>query len=372
MNTILTTVSGTVKNATNDTVVSVNGENATIDMTSDPWQFTARVELAEGENTITAKAENILCGNVDTDSIQVTLDTVAPFIGFLSPDDRSTVKTPAVSVVVLARDENAGQPSVSIDGGPAEFEPDLEIFLADVSLVEGPNIISAAATDIAGNTATASIQVTLDSISPTVTILFPEDGSTTIHSETEVLVQVDGLNTVIDGVSVNGVDAFRLNPIIYVAFAVPLDEGLNSLTATVSYISLDLQIKTVSTSVIVKYAPKIARMTAFAPFSSDLPNQEIPSTSNVVTRVGIRFNGDDDDKNGNPDWFDRKFVGNEDDLIMVELAVNPDSNAASDVAGYVLTRSDANIRVWSGEKLDGSTVWSGRAKENLKSCLLIT
>jgi hypothetical protein len=65
----------------------------------------------------------------------------------------------------------------------------------------------------------------------------------------------------------------------------------------------------------------------------------------VTPGVGIRINGDDDNGNGLGDWTESNVV-NENDLIEITLAVDP----APAPAGYryVLSRSNAVVRVWAG------------------------
>src|SRR6185295_6936662 len=59
--------------------------------------------------------------------------------------------------------------------------------------------------------------------------------------------------------------------------------------------------------------------------------------------VGIRFNGDDDNGNFLADW-NEASVSNENDLVEVVLAVSPVT--APPGYQYVLSRSNAGIRVW--------------------------
>ena len=49
-------------------------------------------------------------------------------------------------------------------------------FSASVTLVEGPNTLTATATDLAGNAASASVTVTLDTVPPVIKITAPTAG----------------------------------------------------------------------------------------------------------------------------------------------------------------------------------------------------
>jgi cysteine-rich repeat protein len=92
-------------------------------------------------------------------------------------------------------------------------------------------------------------------------------------------------------------------------------------------------------------------VTAFRPQSEFYGNPfqrlAVPAAEKVTPGVGIRLNGDDDNGNFLGDWNEAN-VSNENDLIEVTLTVSP----APAPAGYqyVLSRSNAGIRVWSGSQ----------------------
>lgn len=66
------------------------------------------------------------------------------------------------------------QASVTINGAAAIRSGGN--FSASVTLNEGNNTIAATATDPAGNSASASVTVALDTVPPVITITFPTDG----------------------------------------------------------------------------------------------------------------------------------------------------------------------------------------------------
>ncbi len=95
-----------------------------------------------------------------------------------------------------------------------------------------------------------------------------------------------------------------------------------------------------------RFAPALA-LSAFRPSSSSgAPFQrvEIPESEELLPGAGIRANGDDDNANGQPDR-DESVVAGENDLIEVVLAADPQTPQPG--YEYVLTRTSANIRVWS-------------------------
>jgi hypothetical protein len=86
-------------------------------------------------------------------------------------------------------------------------------------------------------------------------------------------------------------------------------------------------------------------MTAYRPLSANPLNNRlvVPQDQNESPGVGIRINGDDDNNNGIPDMNDSGTVGNENDLVEVELEVTfPVPSGVT----YVLKRNNVNIEVW--------------------------
>ena len=153
------TVAGTVDDP--QAVIVVNGITATKNGTT----FTAQnVILREGNNTVTATAKNA-GGGVGTSSVNVVLDTTAPIVAIDSPTDNVIVTTPQVYVTGLVNDVvpgtvNSAQVSVTVNGVPATVG-NRSFMAEDVVLVPGQNVITAVATDRAGNTSTSKVTVTL-------------------------------------------------------------------------------------------------------------------------------------------------------------------------------------------------------------------
>ncbi len=66
------------------------------------------------------------------------------------------------------------QATVTVNGTSATVTAGA--FSADVTLTEGSNTITASSTDPAGNTASTSVTVTLDTVPPVIQITFPTGG----------------------------------------------------------------------------------------------------------------------------------------------------------------------------------------------------
>jgi len=146
-----------------DATVTVNGVPATLE--SRTW--TATISLHEGNNTITAVAEDA-AGNVGTASFQVTLDTQPPRVTIDSPPEGFITNDSLITVAGMINDivvgtVNGGQAQVKVNGIAAEVAN--RSFLApDVPLSPGPNTITAIGTDKAGNIAKTIITVKFEEI----------------------------------------------------------------------------------------------------------------------------------------------------------------------------------------------------------------
>ncbi|MGB0386948.1 MAG: hypothetical protein ACPGWR_19205 [Ardenticatenaceae bacterium] len=160
------TVTGVVTGATGTPIVKVN---ETI-VTPNNGTFTAEIELREGNNTITALAQD--GDNADTASVQVTLDTTPPTVLIESPASGLVTNNQSLSVSGLVNDIVQGtvnsqeaQVTVSSPASNKAAEVANRSFLAaDLTLSPGVNVITAAGTDQAGNTATTNITVTYETL----------------------------------------------------------------------------------------------------------------------------------------------------------------------------------------------------------------
>src|SRR3954468_15663072 len=156
------TVTGTVDDA--NAAITVNGVSAS----SSGGTFTASgVVLREGANSITATGTNA-GGAASTASVNVILDTTPPTVRVDSPSDGAVLTTPQIYVTGLVNDVvsgtvNAGQVKVTINGVQATVG-NRSFMAEDVLLVPGKNVITAVATDRAGNVNQSQITVTLQDV----------------------------------------------------------------------------------------------------------------------------------------------------------------------------------------------------------------
>jgi hypothetical protein len=160
------TITGTIDDAT--AAVTVNDVRATIT----GGTFTASVILTEqGSNRLAATALD-RAGNRGTDSIIVTLDTIAPDISISRPADG--LVTNIAEVTVEGRIFDAGDVTdVRINDAPLAL--DRGDFSVGVPLVEGKNVIVVSASDAAGNHRSHTVTVNLDIPIPVPVVVVPAE-----------------------------------------------------------------------------------------------------------------------------------------------------------------------------------------------------
>ena len=108
-------------------------------------------------------------------SVTVTRDTTDPEVTILSPSQNATVCVSPISVSIQVTDLTAtqvvfGANSISLPAGGGTA-------VGDVDLVEGPNAIAITVTDAAGRITPETLNVTLDTNAPMVTINSPAMGA---------------------------------------------------------------------------------------------------------------------------------------------------------------------------------------------------
>jgi len=216
-------VTGTVDNV--KARVVLNGIAATVDRGA----FSARVNLIEGSNTITAVATDPFA-NTGSDSITVVLDSKPPTVQITSPVVNSLQNARFVTVTGTA-DAKAASVIVSSPAGtqPVTAVITNGLFTANnIALAEGPNTITAKATSNAGNSSTAIVKVTVDTIAPKVVLTGPKDQSLTNKKMITVTGSVDDATAV---VKVNNTPV-QVSKGLFTLSGVNLAEGSNTITAT--------------------------------------------------------------------------------------------------------------------------------------------
>jgi hypothetical protein len=199
--------------------VTVNGQATPL---GPGGAFSAQVALSQGVNSIVAVVSDA-AGNQASATVAVILDTTPPTVTLTSPQNGAITNQQQVAVSGTAAD-NYSVASVTVGGQAVALTGNQ--FSTVVQLTAGANSIAVSATDLAGNTQTATVTVTQYSV-PVVSIQTPADLSY-VNATT---VTVGGTATNATSISVNGVAAL-LSGTAFTAGGVPLVEGGNTLTAT--------------------------------------------------------------------------------------------------------------------------------------------
>ncbi|MDC5633570.1 Ig-like domain-containing protein, partial [Acinetobacter baumannii] len=172
-------LTGTVSDPTATVVVNVDGTDyPAVNNGDGTWTLADNTlpTLADGPHTITVTATDA-AGNVGNDTAVVTIDTSLPVV---SLDDLTTNDTtPALTGAI---DDPTATVVVNVDGidYPATNNGDGTWTLADntlPALIDGPHTVTVTATDPAGNTATDTATLTIDTVPADLigAITIPED-----------------------------------------------------------------------------------------------------------------------------------------------------------------------------------------------------
>jgi len=185
-NATLTNVSFTVFEA------NVNPPNASVMVDGFPvfpnatGNLSELVTLSEGLNALTITARDWLNETASV-TVYVVLDTVPPNLTITAPANGTLTKQQWVQVWGTVQPPES---FVEIRGNQAatDFSGNFSSF---VSLEEGPNVVLVNATDPAGNTARASVNITLDTRPPSLYVDSPADGLLTNLTSIDVRGRTD-------------------------------------------------------------------------------------------------------------------------------------------------------------------------------------
>lgn len=205
----ITVASMTVNSATSATAL----------LTIDPIAATGARNVTLTTNTEVATLANGFTVTAGNPAITITSPANLSYLNITPTTVNGTVNPPTATVTIngLAAPVANGNFSIALP------------------LLEGPNIIAATAASTAGTTGTASIQVTLDTTPPHVTITSPPDQFVTTDTSISVAGNVNDIvvgtvNSQQAQVTVNGVAAQVANR-TFLAVNVPLNMGNNVIQA---------------------------------------------------------------------------------------------------------------------------------------------
>ncbi len=216
--TITETLSGLASFTCNGAPAALSGNN-----------FTCTVPLTPGANSINLRATDVAGNSNDLAPLAVVFAPV-PKVTFTSPANLSYLNLSPTTVTGTVDDPTATLTINSISTPVANGQ-----FSVMLPLAEGPNIVTATATSAAGAVGTTSMEVTLDTTSPHVTITSPVDKFVTTEASLSVTGNVNDIvvGTVNDQqaqVTVSGLAAQVANR-TFLATSVPLQLGPNVIQA---------------------------------------------------------------------------------------------------------------------------------------------
>jgi hypothetical protein len=124
------------------------------------------VTLDEGENVIVVTARD-RAGNAVSRRMTVVVDTVPPLVSITHPEDGHVTNVRRLRVLGEAGPEG----DLYLNG---KRIPNNGRVNATVGLVEGLNVVELRAVDLMGNSAVATVRVTLDTVPPSVNVTSPD------------------------------------------------------------------------------------------------------------------------------------------------------------------------------------------------------
>jgi len=188
--------------------VDVNGVAAVIDGSGN-WTVTLPAPASDGALLVTATATDA-AGNTASDSTNLTVDTVAPAVAITTIEggDDTINAAEAAGGIDIAGTTEVGA-SVDVNGVAAVVDGsgNWTVTLPPPAS-DGPLLVTATATDAAGNTASDSRNLTVDTGALAIAITTIEGGDATINAaEAAGGIDIAGTTEVGASVEVNGVAA---------------------------------------------------------------------------------------------------------------------------------------------------------------------
>ncbi len=204
--------------------VTCNGVQALVNGS----HFNCGVMLSPGANSINIIATDV-AGNTSASPLSLTYTRV-PTITITAPANLSYLNISPTTVTGTVDDLTATVVVNSVQAAVVNGS-----FSVALPLAEGPNVITASATSNTGAVGTASIEVTLDTTPPHVTITSPPDQFITTDDSVTVAGNVNDIvvgtvNSQQAQVSVNGTAAQVANR-MFLAANIPLAMGTNIIQA---------------------------------------------------------------------------------------------------------------------------------------------
>ena len=168
------------------------------------WSFTP-TGLADGAHTIVASQTDGF-GNTGTASLSFTLDTTAPAVAITTIEGGDTLINAAEAAggIQISGTAEIGS-SLTVNGSAVTVDGTGHWTTSVTPAGQGALTVTAVATDAAGNSASTSTTLTVDTIAPAVAITTIEGGDTLINAaEAAGGIQISGTAEIGSSLTVNG------------------------------------------------------------------------------------------------------------------------------------------------------------------------
>ena len=149
--------------------------------------FSYSVTLNDGLNVYKFDAQDN-AGNKNSTSVSITLKMKAPSLTIVAPTDGTVLKAKTVKAQAMTDLNPDGLIKGYINGKAATVDAG-GAFSADVTLVEGANVITYRVEDDAGNNQSKTTRVTVDTAVPDIKDISPVSGSEVPNTQTTVWIQ---------------------------------------------------------------------------------------------------------------------------------------------------------------------------------------
>jgi RHS repeat-associated protein len=238
-------------------VIRVSDPDATVTAILNGNAFTSGTSITgDARYTLTATATDSFGHVSDTASATFTIDRTPPKIDITSPAQNASVSGDRVEVRGTV---DADAVRVSVNGVTGTISG--SAFTASVPLEPGSNLLTAAATDRAGNNGLDRVEVTRDAGPLAIFLTAPPDEMLTNRPTTivagQVLTQPPSGTVEINGVAVPVAPGGTFRKIDF-----PLSEGTNAIVASVA--NARGETTSVAIDVYADFTPPVLRVTANA------------------------------------------------------------------------------------------------------------
>lgn len=193
--------------------------------------FESVASLNEGENTVMVTAQDSAGNSAVTQYASITLDTVAPELSNIKPEEGSSFVVANYFIFTNA-ESNESLKSLKVNGHDLSLNVAQILFLGDLAVNEGGNTFNFVATDLAGNTAEYAVNFNVEVPTGYVHIMSDLNGNQIFSSDQyNFSVNVDSTYPTTTVVKQNGVVVFESQE-NYMMVNVTLNEGINFFEIT--------------------------------------------------------------------------------------------------------------------------------------------